>query len=40
MKDVIDLRFRQKDEVRDVMFDETEILVAGEMSNVRRIAGD
>ena len=33
-------RFRQKDEVRNVMLDETEILVAGEMSDVRRIAGD
>ena len=40
MKDVIDLLFWQKDEVRDVMFDEPEILVASEMSNVRRVAGD
>src|SRR5437016_7586277 len=40
MKNVIDFFFRQKNEIRNVMFDETEILVAREMGNVRGVTGD
>ena len=40
MKNVIDLFFGQKNEIGDVMLDESEILVAGEMSNVRGVTGD
>src|SRR5262249_37823434 len=40
VKDVTDLLFRQKNEIRDIMFDEPEIFVAREMSNVRRAASD
>src|SRR5262245_55096134 len=40
VKYVIDLLFRQKDEVRDVVFDESEFLGAGEMGNVRCVSSD
>ena len=40
MKNVIDLFFRQENEIRDVVLDEPEFLVAGEMPNVRGVAGD
>ena len=40
MENVIDLFFRQKDEIGNVMFDEPEILIPGEMPNIRRIARD
>ncbi len=40
VKHVVDLLFRNKDEVRDVVFDEPEILVPGEMADVRRVTGD
>ena len=40
VKNVVDLFFGQKNEIRDVVFDELELLVAGEMSNVRGVAGD
>src|SRR6266403_1009819 len=40
MKNVIDFFFRQKNEIRDVMFDETEILVARQMANIRGVTGD
>ena len=35
MKDVIDLFFRQKNEVGNVVLDEPEIFVAGQMTDVR-----
>ena len=40
MKYVVDLLFRNEDEVRDVVLNESEILVPGEMANVRRVTGD
>ena len=40
MKHVIDLLFREENEIRDVVLNEAEILVAGEMANVRSVAGD
>ena len=40
VKHVVDLLFREEDEVRDVVFDEPEILVPGEMADVRRVTGD
>src|ERR1700757_3482777 len=38
VEDVIDVLFWEKDKIRDVVFDEPEILIAGEMSNVRCVA--
>ena len=40
MKYVIDLILLQHDEARDVVFDEPEVFVAGEMSNVCQIPSD
>ena len=40
MKNVIDFLFREKNEIRNVMFDEVEILVPGEVSDVGCVAGD
>ena len=40
VKHVVDLLFREEDEVRDVVFDETEILVPREMADVRRVTSD
>src|SRR3954470_6805962 len=40
MENVIKLLFRQENEVRDVMFDETITVVAGEVFDVVEIAGD
>ena len=40
MKHVIDLLFRQKYEVRDVVLKEPEFLVPGEMTDVCRVSGD
>src|SRR5689334_2964558 len=40
MKNVIDLLFRQENEIGDIMFDESEIFVAGEMSNICGVTGD
>ena len=40
MKNVIEFFFRQENETRDVVFDEGEILVAGEVFDVLEIAGD
>ncbi len=40
MENVIEFFFRQENEVRDVVLDEREILVAGEMLDVLEVAGD
>ena len=40
MEDVIELFFRQENVTRDVVFDEREILVAGEVLDVFEVAGD
>src|SRR5258707_15334846 len=40
MKDVVDLFVGQKNEIGNVVLDEMEILVAGEMADVGRVAGD
>ena len=40
MEHVIDLFFRQEDEVRHIVLDETKTLVARQMSNVVGLAGD
>ena len=40
MKHVVDLLFRDEDEIRDVVFNEPEILVPGEMADIRRVTGD
>jgi hypothetical protein len=40
MKNVIDLFFRQKNEIGNVVLDETVIVIAGKMPNVRVAAGD
>ena len=40
MKNVIEFFFRQKNEIRNVVFDESEILFPGQMSNVSRVTGD
>ena len=40
VKNVINFFFRQKNEIRDVVFDETEILVAREVASVRGVTGD
>ncbi len=40
MENVIKIFFRQKNEVRDVVFDELIILVPGEMFDVGKIASD
>ena len=40
MKNVIDFFFRQEDEIGNVVFDETIILVSGQMPNVRGVARD
>ena len=40
MKNVIDFFFRQEDEIGDVVLDELEVFVAGEMPNVRGVASD
>jgi hypothetical protein len=40
VKHVIDLLFRQKYEVRDVVLKEPEFLVPGEMTDVCRASGD
>ena len=39
MKNVIDLVFGQKNEIRNVVFDEMKIRVAREMSDVRGVPG-
>ena len=40
MKHVIDLLFRKKDKVRDIVFDEPEFLVPREMADVRGVTSD
>ena len=40
MKHVVDLLFGKKDKVRDIVFNEQEILVSGEMRDVRGVACD
>jgi len=40
VKHVVDLLFRNEDEVRDIVFNEPEILVPSEMADVRRVTGD
>jgi hypothetical protein len=40
VKHVVDLLFREEDKIRDVVFNELEILVPGEMADVRRVTGD
>ena len=40
VKNVIDFLFRQKNEIRNIMFDELEILVPGQVADVRCVAGD
>ena len=40
VKHVVNLLFGQKNEILDVMFDEAEIFVPGEMSNIRGVTGD
>jgi hypothetical protein len=40
VENIIYFFFRQKNEIRNVVFDEPEIFVPGEMSNVRRVTGD
>ncbi len=40
VKNVINFVFGQKNEVRNVVLDEAKIRIAGEMTNVGRIAGD
>ncbi len=40
VKNVVDLLFREKNEIRNIMFDELEILVPGQVPDVRCVAGD
>ena len=40
MKHVIDFFFREKNEVRNVVLDELEMFVAGEVTDVGHVAGD
>lgn len=40
MENEIDLVFRKENEIGNVMLDEAEIIVPGQMPDVRRIAGD
>src|SRR5712692_1135186 len=40
MEHVIDLVFRQENEIGNVVLDEMEILVPGQVANVRRVARD
>ena len=40
VKNLIDFLFRKKNEIRNVMFNELEILVPGQVPDVRCVAGD
>jgi hypothetical protein len=40
VKHVVDLLFREEDKIRDVVFNEPEFLVSGQVPDVRRVPGD